>query len=158
MQRLSNAFLILLSCLVGWIAIDNHVHQRPIKDDSSFVGKAWIGPKIEAPGEKATVVMALQTGCHWCNESMPFYAKLSGLRSTKVHLVAAFPQAETEARAHLAKYSVLVDQIAPRVPDVRGTPTLFLLDAHKVVKRMWHGKLDSAGEAEVLKAIQAAAT
>jgi hypothetical protein len=36
-----------------------------------------------------------------------------------------------------------------------GTPTLFLLDAHGIVKKVWVGKLSPDREAEVLDAVQA---
>src|ERR1700735_3768774 len=53
-------------------------------------------PDVNWKGNDRTLVLALRKGCHYCEDSMPFYRKLAQLseqKALKANLVAVFPDA-----------------------------------------------------------------
>src|SRR5262245_8904408 len=109
-------------------------------------------------GTSRALVVAVAPGCHFCNESMPFYKQLLDHRnqqSSPVKFIAAVPFAEAKAE-EAQKFAgagaqpdglVQLDFAAVKVP---GTPTLMLVDNNGEVLSVWVGKLDEDRQKEVL--------
>jgi len=101
-----------------------------------------------------TIVLALSTTCHYCTESAGFYKELvKQCKLQHVHTLAVLPQPLNESGSYLAATGVLVDEIRQSSMSdmqVAGTPTLILINSEGVVKNVWRGKLNAAGEKEVL--------
>jgi thioredoxin-related protein len=109
-------------------------------------------------GTSRALVVAVSPGCHFCNESMPFYKQLLDHRNQKsspVKFIAAVPfdaAKEEEARKFASAGAqpdglVQLDFAAVKVP---GTPTLMLVDNNGEVLGVWVGKLAEDGQKEVL--------
>ena len=112
-------------------------------------------------GSNRALVVAVAPGCHFCNDSIPFYKNLIDQRNQKnsgVKFIAAVPTNEKPEEAQklvseeTQKFSaggaqpdamVNLDFAAIKVP---GTPTLMLVDNTGKVLDVWVGKLDSKGE------------
>jgi len=107
-----------------------------------------------------TLVLALSTKCHFCDDSADFYRRLApAAAAAGVPMVAVFPQPIDEARAHWTSQSLPLEGVdfaqAPAAKlQVPGTPTLILVDRKGVVLRAWSGKQPSPGEAEIIHAVQ----
>src|SRR5216684_4449592 len=79
-----------------------------------------------------TLVLALRSGCHFCEASMPFYRKLAQLEQSSqlgVHLVAVFP--DDPAVVHkVVETQQLAVEVLPLFElvqvKVQATPTLML--------------------------------
>jgi thioredoxin-related protein len=109
-------------------------------------------------GTSRALVVAVSPGCHFCNESMPFYKQLLDQRNQKsspVKFIAAVPFAEAK-KEEAQKFAsagarpdglVQLDFAAVKVP---GTPTLLLVDNNGEVLDVWVGKLDEDRQREVL--------
>lgn len=105
--------------------------------------------------DRPTLVMAIQTGCHWCEASANFYHDL--LRSSSggaFHPIAVFPTTSSDNRAFLEKLKLGIDDV--READfgelgVRGTPTLILVGSNGQVEASWVGLLSPQLENEVFK-------
>src|SRR6185295_17873876 len=105
-------------------------------------------------GSQRTLVMAIAPGCHFCDESLPFYKTLIAQRDEKgsqVKFIAAVP-GEDQKEPETTKFAgagvtadqmVSVDFASIKVP---GTPTLMLVDKQGKVLNVWIGKLDADGE------------
>lgn len=109
---------------------------------------------IDWRGNESTLVMVLQKGCRYCEESAPFYQRLTRALEGRadVRLVAALPQEAGESRAYLDGLGVPVRdvvQVPPSSFGVRGTPTLVLVDRAGKVKGIWSGMLNSEQESKV---------
>lgn len=109
-------------------------------------------------GTNRALIVALAPGCHFCNESMPFYKQLLDQRNQKsspVKIIAAVPNEEAKAEEAQKLGSagatpdglVKLDFKAVKVP---GTPTLMLVDNNGKVLDVWVGKLEADREQEVL--------
>jgi|SRR2546423_4618552 len=109
-------------------------------------------PEVDWQKNGQTLLLTLSTTCHFCTESATFYRRLKQ-ESNDTHLVAIFPQPTSEGEDYLKKLAVSVDEVR-QVPfenlNVRGTPTLMLIDSNGEVKDSWVGKLPPNQETQVL--------
>jgi thioredoxin-related protein len=107
-----------------------------------------------------SLLIVVRDGCHYCQESMPFYRKLVKLRDdghTDIGIVAVSPDSRDVATKDLVKNEVNIPVIAPfelsRLK-VFGTPALILVDHNGVVEKYWIGKQDEIGENDVIASVQ----
>lgn len=121
-----------------------------------------IGTELSLPGirwaDDTTLVMVLQKGCRYCEESSAFYRKLRDQRvGTRPRMLAVVPGDRAEVADYLSKQGVIVDEIV-NVPlsdiNVPFTPTLLLVDHAGKVRATWVGKLDASRETEVIQRIR----
>ncbi|MGI8468345.1 MAG: hypothetical protein ACR2N3_07820 [Pyrinomonadaceae bacterium] len=85
---------------------------------------------VNFSGYPKMLVLALQTGCHFCNESAPFYKRLiEETKGKNIKLVAVFPQSVEEGTAHLNQLGLTGMEVRSSPLNniqVSGTPTLIL--------------------------------
>lgn len=112
---------------------------------------------VDLSPHRKWLVMALSTQCHYCSESVPFYRDLQTKSLNDVGLLAVFPQNQSD----VATYEKLKGFSPTTVPDfplsklqVRGTPTLFLVDQKGNVLRSWIGTLTDKEKLELLEQIK----
>jgi hypothetical protein len=106
-----------------------------------------------------TLLLVLQSSCHFCTESAPFYQRLARetAQASGVHLVAVLPQDVEEGTKYLNSLGVPIQDVRQAQLDslgVEGTPTLILIDDKGVVTKSWVGKLSGDREAEVLNQLR----
>lgn len=106
-----------------------------------------------------TLVLVLQKGCRYCNESAPFYQRLvKGLEGrSDTRVLAALPQAAGESREYLNGLGVAVGDVVQAPPSsfgIRGTPTLMLVNRAGEVQGIWTGKLSGEQEAKVTERLR----
>lgn len=107
-----------------------------------------------------TLVLVLRKGCHFCEDSMPFYRRLYGLEKNgamKANMVAIFPDSAQDAYGILNAQKLPIPSVSEfnlSSLSVSGTPTLILVDRDGKVEKAWVGELDSAGQAGVLSAVE----
>lgn len=98
--------------------------------------------------------LQLQTSCHFCNESAPFYKRLiEDVKGKDIKLVAVIPTDIEKSRSHLDKLGLTnldVKQASLNSIQVNGTPTLILIDQKGEIINSWVGKLPPNKEAEVI--------
>jgi hypothetical protein len=123
--------------------------------------KLTAGSKVSLSGVKwedgTTLVLALQRGCRYCDESAPFYRRLWQQRSgSEPRMIAVVPGDKTEVTKYVEELGVLVDGIVNvSLSDIQvsATPTLFLVDRSGRVSNVWIGKLDGNRENEVIQRV-----
>jgi hypothetical protein len=156
----ANVAILGVCILIGVIGVkkfllnDPHAAHMPRK-----------GSRLELPGmdwgrSDRTLMLALSTQCHFCDDSSGFYRRLSReAAAAGVPIVAVFPQSADEARTYWMNHSLPLAVVEfVQVPEDRlpisGTPTVVLLDRKGVVLRAWTGKQPASGEAEIIHAVQ----
>jgi len=108
-----------------------------------------------------TLVLAVRKGCHYCEESLPFYKRLSDLErgnGLHAHLLAVMPDDQVSGTKVLQSGGLTIDSVFNQPLNsiqVSGTPTLLLLNSTGRVVRAWVGQQTSQGEEEVISASNA---
>lgn len=107
-----------------------------------------------------TLLLVIRKGCHYCEESMPFYRRLIELGKQgqlSAHIVAVLPDSAEEAKGFMENQAISTDFV-PGVPleklSVPGTPTLILADSNGRVLHVWVGELSDRTEEEVVAALE----
>lgn len=135
----------------------------------NFVASKWrtkreiatltTGSKVSLSGVKwedgTTLVLALQRGCRFCEESASFYRRLWQQRSgSEPRMIAVVPGDKAEVGKYLNELGVVVDgMVNASLADIHvsATPTLVLVDRSGRVSNVWIGKLDSNRENDVIE-------
>jgi thioredoxin-related protein len=121
------------------------------------------GDRISVPNEDwekngKTLLLVLSTSCHFCTESAPFYRTLVAKTQNEqqLHVAAIFPQSVEEGREYLSSLGIIVADVlnVPRQSfEVKGTPTLILVDDKGAVVNSWTGKLAPTEESAVISKV-----
>lgn len=161
LDRAVSLAIIIVS--IVFVVVVIHKYLIADKGTSALAAEVPLGKKLDLPGVNweangHTVVVALQKGCHFCNESAPFYQKLNHEMSGKqnMSIVAVLPDTVENSRDHLKKFEVSFGEIKQaRLKSVlvSATPTLFVTDKTGAVIAGWIGKLSPEKEAEVLQTL-----
>lgn len=158
----SNIAIILVAFLFGGVLIYRYVISPSTTPTQALAKDAIIkkGTKLELSDtdwnkSDKTLVMALSTKCRFCTESTPFYKKIAEKKATNenVRLIVVTPQEITEAKEYLEKHKLTVNEVkqsALNQIQVKGTPTLILVDHNGAVIESWRGKLPPEKETEVI--------
>jgi hypothetical protein len=167
MKKVFEASINALVGLAAVLLIYQVVVQNRVQNRASHPRGVAAGDRLPNIGgiawgdHQSTLVLAVRKGCHFCEDSMPFYQRLAALRDqhqTDTQLVAVFPDSEGEAHGVLKDARLDSIGLASGVPlsriNVTGTPTLILVDKRGVVSRTWMGRLQPDGEGEVIKALK----
>lgn len=122
-----------------------------------------VGMKMSLSGVKweengSTLLIALQRGCRFCEESAGFYHRLYEQRGQTLNprIVAVVPGEKSEVERYLSDQGILADQVinlSLSELNVSGTPTLMLVDHEGRVNGVWVGKLNDNQEKEVSQKI-----
>lgn len=159
----TNIALIAVACIIGYRFLRARAPSENPLPASVQVGDQL--PRLAAYDWKSharTLILALQDGCRFCEESLPFYRKLAELENsnqTDAHLIAVFPDAPAAVRRHLATQQLAIEAFAGvELSQVKaaGTPTLILVDRQGRASGVWIGALAATAEAEVVTAIKRA--
>lgn len=158
----TNIAILIAATLASVVLVRNFLF--PGKANSERPPSVAVGTTLSVPGfdwrsNGNTVVLALSTSCHFCSESAPFYRRLADeLSRRRVHLTAVLPQNADESSEYLRALQLAfgdVRQVPLRALQIRGTPTLLLVDERGVVRHVWEGKLTPEREQQVLEAVLA---
>ena len=171
LDTVANIAIILVCAIAAAVLVRNQFFppRPPGAPPQAEKGETYAQLKGVVPaGSTRALVVAVQPGCHFCNDSMGFYKQLIDERNqkaSKVKFIAAVPANDKPADAkklvddEAEKFSsagakpdsmVNVDFAAIKVP---GTPTLMLVDNNGKILNVWVGKLDPDGEKEVMKVL-----
>ena len=155
----ANVLVILLAVVIGSVFLRDRFASGPGPNEVK-VGDQLPGlPAYNWKAHDHTLVLALRNGCHFCEDSMPFYRRLAKLEQSNqigVHVIAVFPDAPAVVR-QVVETQQLTIEVVPGLElsqvKVQATPTLMLVDEQGRVSKVWMGELPAAEETEVIAAI-----
>jgi thiol-disulfide isomerase/thioredoxin len=159
LEAIANVTVIVVALAVGFEVLKGRV-AGPRMPRSLAVGDRLAQvPGIDWSRHRRTLVLALNSGCHYCQDSVPFYQKLAQAERPEgddLEIVAAFPNGP-EAVQQLLKDDGLAIRAVPAVPLERlgivGFPTLLLVDREGRVERSWVGLLTPRQELDMLSVV-----
>lgn len=156
-------FVVVLSVFASEYLIHKYIFSTPTTpvvvraDNKRMPLDKRLPLDINWSERSKTLILALQTSCHYCNESAPFYKRLiSSVEGKNVKLIAVLETNVQESQAHLNKLGLGSLDVRTASFDsihVEGTPTLILVDDKGEIIGSWFGKLPPEKEAEVIRRI-----
>lgn len=164
-QTVSNIAIIIVALLLGGVFVKRYLLPASVPHPMATMESEGIkaGTKLPLPDvdwskSEKNLVLALSTSCHFCSESTPFYQKLAQMRTGRndVRLLAVMPQSVEDALRYLSEHNLAVDEVRQarlNTINVRGTPTLLLIDRSGTVVQSWVGKLPPKKETEVANSL-----
>jgi thiol-disulfide isomerase/thioredoxin len=165
LEIVANIAIIVTASLLCVVLVKKHLIPQSAAPTNSIATNNQIqsrtSEKLSVPGigweqNGQTLLLVLSTTCHFCSESAPFYQQLMKERGGHVRIVAVLPQSTGDGEDYLKRLGVSVDEVR-QVPlnsiNVRGTPTLLLVNNEGVVVNEWIGRLPTEQEAEVLSKV-----
>ncbi len=154
-ELLVNVAIVVVMALIGVSFAYNYFLAADHEESEVRAGTQVPLPGVDWAGSKQTLLLVLQKGCHFCDESAPFYRRLAGAAAkTDVRLVAVTPQPVAVSREYLNNLGVSLQEVrqaSPGALGLRGTPTLILVDHRGIALDSWVGKLTPDEEATVLE-------
>ena len=159
-ELVANILIIIVAILFGVVLVQKYffasptvVANQPPRMEPT-VGKQVNLADVDWSKQSKTVVLALQTTCHFCNESAPFYKRLTqAVQGKNIKIIAVFPTKAEESTAHLKDLGITeieVKQSPLSNLQASGTPTLILTNDKGEVTNFWIGKLTPDKEDEVI--------
>lgn len=154
----ANVLIVVVAVLLIGVIAQKYLFKSPAADPAVRV-QPTVGKKVNLADvnfseNPRTVVLALQTTCHFCNESAPFYKRLAEeTKGKNIKLVAVFPTNVEDSARHLTELGVTgfeVKQAPISALDASGTPTLIITNEKGEVTNFWIGKLPAEKETEVI--------
>jgi hypothetical protein len=105
-----------------------------------------------------TILLALRTDCQFCRRNIAFYKQLLANKSINSNnVIALFPQTRAVVLAYLQENGISNLSSLPAVDlsalQVRGTPTVALINSSGRVERVWVGELTRAAQPGVLRSL-----
>jgi thioredoxin-related protein len=158
-EMVANITVILLAVVIGSVFARDRFFKPSLKINEIKVGdrlmplKGW-----DWSAHDRTLLLVLKKGCHFCEDSAPFYQRLvtEQLQGTTAALLAVFPDDKDQVTDVLKSEGLQLPALAGvslEVLKVSGTPTLLLIDTGGTVVDAWAGELSPRQELEVMKAV-----
>jgi hypothetical protein len=113
-------------------------------------------PGISYGKAPRTLLIALNTNCGFCTESVPFYNRLAEAQrvgNSLIRIVAVFPNSEKEVQQYPHLHGLALSSKAAvdlRSLNVVGTPTMLLLDQNGNIVDFWLGKPTEAVQNQIM--------
>lgn len=160
-EQISNIAIILVCGVLCW----TYLTRKTLKfagGQSDSNGEQLVGFTLPAftgytwQSHPETLVLVLRVGCHYCQDSMPFYRKLNDLEKSnhlRAHLLVVMPDSKQGEDKDLESNGLSIDGVFNQSLGpmrVTGTPTLLLADPRGRIEQAWVGELSAQSELEVI--------
>jgi hypothetical protein len=162
-EAAANIIVIVLAMVVGSVFLKDRLSTPAPEPDAVKAGDKLASlDGWDWAAHDQTLVLGLRKGCLFCEDSAPFYQRLTaqqqgGSNST---IVAVFPDAADAVKEVVQSEGLRVHALAG-VPlerlKISGTPTLLLVDRSGTVLNAWIGVLSPRQELDVMRSITASA-
>jgi len=158
LEIITNVVIISVAILFGYVLIQKAFFSKPFPQPKGIEkGDKVSSLNIDWQSNQRTLVLVLQKGCKFCTESIPFYKSLLKKTSeTNVKIVAVFPTPQEESSQYLKENAIEIQEIyqsSLNQLNIKGTPTMLLVNEEGVVSNVWIGKLGLDKEKEVIDSL-----
>jgi len=157
LEAIANVMVILMALAVGSVVLTRY--ETTFRAPRSVATGDHL-PKLSGldwSSHRRTLLLVLNTGCRYCQESVPFYQKLAQTQrpdGAALEIVAVFPNEAQMVRQFTAREGLTIRSVPGVLLEdlrVNATPTLLLVNTEGRVERLWVGILTSRQEIDLLK-------
>lgn len=157
-EIIANLAIIAVAIMIGIVSYQKYFKTpETVGPPAVPIGKKIALSNVDWAKNKKTIIIALQEGCRYCSESAPFYQKLiPEAEKNNIPIVAVLPHTPDQSQKYLAGIKVSIREIRQSTLDainVKGTPSLFIVNDKGEVAKGWIGKLPANEEDKVIKQI-----
>lgn len=162
LEIVTNIAVLAVAILIIWTFIGSYFTRRSLPPLQSGLQKGM--PFTQLPGisysdSPQTLIVAMNTQCHYCKESIPFYRRLAeqqahGNKATRI--VAVFPNSQEEVDQYLKENQLnlaTVTAVDLSKLSLSGTPTMILVDSDGKIRDFWAGRLPDETEKQIVNAL-----
>jgi hypothetical protein len=164
-EAAANVIVIVFAVIVGSVFLKDRLSPPAPEPEAVKAGDKLASlDGWDWAAHDQTLVLGLRKGCHFCEDSAPFYQRLMAQQqqggSGPSIVLAVFPDAADAVKEVVQSEGLRVQALAG-VPlerlKISGTPTLLLVDRRGTVMNAWIGMLSPRQELEVMRATTAPA-
>ena len=156
----TNIIVIVFAVVVGSVFLKDRFSSGAPESDAVKAGDKLANlDSWDWGAHDRTLILGLRKGCHFCEDSAPFYQRLIAQQQpggASPPIVAVFPDTADTVKEVVQSEGLEVHAIAG-VPlerlKISGTPTLLLVDRSGIVLNAWTGMLTPRQELEVIRAM-----
>jgi hypothetical protein len=156
LEAVANITVIVVALVVGGAVLSRYLTANRAPRQVAAGDRLATIPGVEWKQHR-TLLLVLNTGCHFCQDSVPFYQKLAEAQrpgENDLDMVAVFPN-EAEMVNEFIAHEKLPIRSVPAISlenlRVNATPTLILVNREGRVERSWVGVLTARQEVDLLK-------
>ena len=149
--------VMVVALAVGYVVLGKYV--------AAYRAPRWVAagdrlgaiPNFDWSQHRHTLVLALNTGCHFCEQSVPFYQRLADTQESgggELEIVAVFPNEAEMVRQFMTREDLRIRSVSAAPLEklhVNATPTIILVDNKGRVDRSWIGLLSPSEELDLIK-------
>jgi hypothetical protein len=158
LEKVTNLAVLATCVAVGGDALHRHFVESRAPSPYQVGERLKDTPGLALSRAGRTLIIMTASTCHFCDDSMPFMRKLTGLaEQVGTRVVGVSVEDQATNGAYLRGHGVSVDAVIPLKDNglrAQPTPTLLLVRKDGTVISAWRGKLDNAGEQKVFSAIE----
>src|ERR1700719_2070903 len=154
-EAAGNVIVIVLAVVVGSVFLKDRLSTvAPESNEVKAGDKLASLDGWDWGAHDQTLVLALRKGCHFCEDSAPFYQRLSTQQQqggSTSSIVAVFPDTANTVKEGVQSEGLGVHALAGRPLEklkICATPTLLLVDRNGTVLNAWIGVLSPTGTRE----------
>lgn len=158
-ELVANVLVILLAVVIGTVFLRDRFDSQSVETDDVKPGDKFASiDGWDWSTHDQTLVLVLRKGCHFCEDSAPFYQRLLAQqqqRTGNTSVVTVSPDSAEVMKDVLQSEGLRVHLVGGVPLDklrVSGTPTLLLIDRGGVVRNAWIGMLSPRQELDVIRA------
>lgn len=163
-EAVSNIIVIVFAVVVGSVFLKDRLSTPAPESNAVKAGDRLANlDGWDWGAHDQTLVLGLRKGCHFCEDSAPFYQRLLAQQppeGSNSAIVGVFPDA-ADAVKDVVQSEGLGMQALAGVPlerlKIDATPTVLLVDRNGTVTNAWIGMLSPRQELEVITATTAPA-
>lgn len=159
MRKIADAAFALACVVVVAVVVRNQfiqVEKAPGADEG-IIQAGTSFPGVPAAGGRTTLVIYLSPACRFCQESMPFYRKLSSRVQQSATTKLAFPIRgdRTAFKSYLSTNGLDPESASdlPIVPGIVGTPSVVSVSSG-MISGSWSGRLSPQQEEKLLSLVR----
>jgi len=163
LEILTNVAVLLVAVSILAIIALNYIGgQRPTPQIIEGLQRGQQFPMvsgIDYAGTASTLLIAMNTKCDYCTQSIPFYNQLADIKNTgkiSPRAVAIFPNSKDEVQQYTQQYQLKIDHksaIDFEHLKLAGTPTMILVDQNGRVINFWVGALRPEAQQQFLNSL-----